>query len=103
MTPEPTLKLLFAVISTAVLTASLIASDYPVMPVPFTAVHVTGGFWQPRQETNRTVTVPAQVLPAATGWKDLLGGGLVNRKASDSLVVGSIEARGFRFLATLPP
>jgi DUF1680 family protein len=34
------------------------ASDYPVQPVPFTAVHVTGGFWQARQETNRTVTVP---------------------------------------------
>ena len=51
-------KLLFAGMSTAVLTASVIASDYPVMPVPFTAVHVTGGFWQPRQETNRTVTVP---------------------------------------------
>jgi uncharacterized protein len=58
MTPNPLLKLLFAVISTAVPTAPVIASDYPVMPVPFTAVHVTGGFWQPRQETNRTVTVP---------------------------------------------
>lgn len=33
-------------------------SDYPVRPVPFTAVRVTGGFWQARQEVNRTVTVP---------------------------------------------
>ncbi len=33
-------------------------SDYPVQPVPFTAVRVTGGFWQARQEVNRTVTVP---------------------------------------------
>lgn len=34
------------------------AADYPVKPVPFTAVHVTGGFWQARQEINRTVTLP---------------------------------------------
>jgi len=34
------------------------AGDYPVQPVPFTAVRVTGGFWQRRQEINRLVTVP---------------------------------------------
>ncbi len=34
------------------------AADYPIQPVPFTAVHVTGGFWQAKQEINRTVTVP---------------------------------------------
>jgi len=34
------------------------AADYPIQPVPFTAVRLTGGFWQARQETNRTVTVP---------------------------------------------
>jgi DUF1680 family protein len=33
--------------------------DYPVKPVPFTAVHVTDGFWAPRIEVNRTVTIPA--------------------------------------------
>lgn len=33
-------------------------SDYPVQPVPFTAVRITGGFWQKRQETNRAVTAP---------------------------------------------
>ncbi|HWA86076.1 MAG TPA: hypothetical protein VG710_07645, partial [Opitutus sp.] len=43
-----------------VLTAagSLVAADYPVQPVPFTAVRVTGGFWREKQEVNRTVTVP---------------------------------------------
>lgn len=35
-----------------------IAADYPVQPVPFTSVHVTGGFWQRKQEINRTVTLP---------------------------------------------
>jgi DUF1680 family protein len=33
-------------------------SDYPVKPVPFTAVHLRDGFWAPRIETNRTVTIP---------------------------------------------
>jgi DUF1680 family protein len=32
--------------------------DYPVKPVPFTAVHIHDGFWAPRIETNRTVTIP---------------------------------------------
>ncbi len=35
-----------------------LAADYPFQPVPFTAVRLTGGFWQARQEINRTVTVP---------------------------------------------
>lgn len=33
-------------------------NDYPVKPVPFSEVHVTGGFWTPRLDTNRTVTIP---------------------------------------------
>jgi DUF1680 family protein len=32
--------------------------DYPVQPVPFTAVHLTDTFWLPRIEVNRTVTIP---------------------------------------------
>jgi uncharacterized protein len=32
--------------------------DYPVQPVPFTAVHLTDVFWAPRIETNRQVTIP---------------------------------------------
>ncbi len=34
------------------------ARDYPVKPVPFTAVHLTDVFWAPRIETNRLVTIP---------------------------------------------
>jgi DUF1680 family protein len=34
------------------------AADYPIQPVPFTAVRLTGGLWHQRQEVNRTVTVP---------------------------------------------
>ena len=33
--------------------------DYPVQPVPFTAVHLNDIFWAPRIETNRKVTIPA--------------------------------------------
>lgn len=32
--------------------------DYPVKPVPFTAVRFTDSFWLPRIEVNRTVTIP---------------------------------------------
>ena len=32
--------------------------DYPVKPVPFTAVHFNDSFWAPRIEINRTVTIP---------------------------------------------
>ena len=32
--------------------------DYPIRPVPFTAVHVNDSFWQDRLETNRKVTIP---------------------------------------------
>lgn len=42
------------------LTASSLAgdaSDYPIQPVPLTAVTVEDGFWTPRLETNRVVTL----------------------------------------------
>ena len=32
--------------------------DYPVQPVPFTALRIDDGFWSPRMETNRKVTIP---------------------------------------------
>lgn len=51
-------RVLTPLVALSALGASAPAKDYPVQPVPFTAVRVTGGFWQARQETNRTVTVP---------------------------------------------
>lgn len=33
-------------------------TDYPFQPIPFTAVDIHDGFWLPRLETNRTVTIP---------------------------------------------
>ena len=32
--------------------------DYPIQPVPFTAVHVNDEFWAPRIEVNRKVSIP---------------------------------------------
>jgi DUF1680 family protein len=32
--------------------------DYPIAPIPFTDVQIKDNFWQPRMETNRTVTIP---------------------------------------------
>ena len=36
--------------------------DYPIEPVPFTAVRVTGGFWRDRQAQNLRVTLPFALL-----------------------------------------
>ncbi|MCD8292513.1 MAG: hypothetical protein LUC23_01960, partial [Prevotellaceae bacterium] len=33
--------------------------DAPILEVPFTKVHVDDGFWSPRIETNRTVSIPS--------------------------------------------
>jgi uncharacterized protein len=35
-----------------------VSRDYPVKPVPFTAVHFHDVFWAPRIEINRTVSIP---------------------------------------------
>jgi uncharacterized protein len=34
------------------------SADYPIRPVPAKDVRFTDAFWQPRLETNRTVTIP---------------------------------------------
>ena len=32
--------------------------SYPITPVPFTAVHISGPFWGARMEASRNVTIP---------------------------------------------
>ena len=45
--------------------------DYPIKPVPFTDVSFEDGFWLPRLETNRTVTIPYDIEKCeATGRVD---------------------------------
>jgi uncharacterized protein len=48
----------FTVLWVAAAVAMAQQRDYPVKPVPFTAVHIDDTFWAPRIETNRTVTIP---------------------------------------------
>ena len=38
--------------------AARLDKDYPVQPVPFTAVRLTDQFWAPKIETNRSVSIP---------------------------------------------
>jgi uncharacterized protein len=49
-----TLILLYSLASAAVAAE---IKDYPIQPVPFTAVRVEDSFWSPRMETNRVTTV----------------------------------------------
>jgi DUF1680 family protein len=49
---------LFAATSTLPAAPNPASHDYPFQPVPFTAVHLTDGFWAPRLETNRLTTIP---------------------------------------------
>lgn len=56
------------------------AGDYPVQPVPFTQVRFEDGFWAPRLETNRTVTIPHVFrMSEETGRVDnfALAGGMI--------------------------
>ena len=48
----------FTILWVAAAVAMAQQRDYPVKPVPFTAVHIDDTFWAPRIETNRTVTIP---------------------------------------------
>jgi hypothetical protein len=54
-----TLAAMFVVAGATGSTGRPADTDYPIKPVPFTAVKVTDGFWAPRIETNRTITIPA--------------------------------------------
>jgi len=46
-----------AIVGAATMSASAERRDYPIQPVPFNQVQVRDGFWSPRLETNRKVTV----------------------------------------------
>jgi DUF1680 family protein len=43
---------------TSLLAQEIPKRDYPIQPVPFTAVHVNDEFWAPRMEVNRKVSIP---------------------------------------------
>jgi len=79
------------------------ALDYPIRPVPFTHVKLTDGFWAPRLETNRAVSVPyALRMNEETGRVDnfrkaarLMTGPHKGRRFNDSDVYKAMEAAAY--------
>jgi len=77
--------------------------DYPIQPVPFTAVTLTDSFWQPRLETNRRVTIPYIFeMDEITGRVDnlrkaagLMEGPFEGRRFNDSDVFKAMEAAAY--------
>jgi len=79
------------------------AAEYPIRPVPFSAVNLADGFWAPRLETNRTVTIPfALKMNEETGRVDnfrkaarLLSGPHLGKRYNDSDVYKAMEAAAY--------
>ena len=59
MTPRPSLLSVALLLPVALPAAP--ERDYPVQPVPFTAVKVTDDFWAPRIQRNHDVTIPIAI------------------------------------------
>lgn len=86
-------------------------SAYPITPVPMSAVKVTGGFWGPKIETNRTVTIPRIFdQNEKTGRTDNLrkGAGLMpgdyqGRRFNDTDVYKIVEAASFSLISHPDP
>ncbi|HQF85999.1 MAG TPA: glycoside hydrolase family 127 protein [Acidobacteriota bacterium] len=99
------MKQLLVLAVTLILPAAVVAAgpDYPIVPVPFTAVQLAPGFWQPRLETNRTVTVPFALQKCQdTGRIDnfavagkLQAGTFKGLRYDDSDVYKTIEAAAY--------
>ena len=96
-----------AVASTAVAAQSPVKiASYPITPVPMAAVKVTGGFWGPKLETNRTVTIPHIFdQNEKTGRTDnmrkgagLMPGDYQGRRFNDTDVYKIIEAASFSLI-----
>jgi uncharacterized protein len=87
------------------------AVDYPIKPVQFTAVKLTHGFWTPRIETNRTVTIPAIFKKCEeTGRVDnfAIAGGLLEgeykgERYNDTDVYKTIEGASYSLMVHPDP
>ena len=86
-------------------------ADYPITPVPFTAVRLTDGFWAPRIETNRTVTIPTILKKCEeTGRIDnfAIAGGLMKgeyagERYNDTDVYKTIEGASYSLMVKPDP
>ena len=100
-------SLILVLSSTALLAQTQVkVSDYAITAVPVSAVRVTGGFWGPKLETNRAVTIPHIFdQNEKTGRTDNLrkGAGLIpgdyqGRRFNDTDVYKIIEAASFSLI-----
>ena len=105
----PTALLIVTV--TALLAAQPRTTEYPIRPVPLDQVQVTGGFWRPRLETNRTITIP-HILQQneTTGRVDnlrrgarKLAGEYQGRRFNDTDVYKVIEAAAYTLVSHPDP
>jgi DUF1680 family protein len=86
-------------------------ADYPIRPVPFTAVRVNDVFWAPKIETNRVVTVPfALQKNEETGRVDnfrkaagLMKGAYEGRRFNDSDVFKAMEGAAYTLMLKPDP
>jgi DUF1680 family protein len=80
-----------------------ISRDYPIRPTAFTEVRLTDGFWAPRLETNRTVSIPyAFEMNEETGRVDnfrkaarLMEGPHTGRRFNDTDIYKAIEGASY--------
>lgn len=87
------------------------AHDYPITPVPFTAVRFTDGFWSRRIDVNRTVTLPHNFVQCEnTGRIDnfvfaagLKQGKYTGYQFNDSDIYKVIEGASYSLLAHRDP
>jgi uncharacterized protein len=80
--------------------------DYTIQPVPSKQVKVDGGFWGPKIETNRTITIPHLLkendanerLNNLRRGAGLLPGPYVSRRYNDTDVYKLLEAIGYSLM-----
>jgi DUF1680 family protein len=85
--------------------------EFPIRPVPLDQVRVTGGFWRPRLETNRTVTIPHIMRQnESTGRVDNLRkgagrmpGAYQGRRFNDTDVYKVVEAAAYTLVSRPDP
>ena len=83
-----------------------LAHDYPIRPVAFTYVQVNDGFWAPKLETNRTMTVPyALKMNEETGRVDnfrkaagLMKGPFQGKRYNDSDIYKAMEGAAYTLM-----
>ena len=106
-----TALLIVIVAVSALLAAQPRTAEYPIRPVPLDQVQVTGGFWRPRLETNRTITIP-HILQQneTTGRVDnlrrgarKLAGEYQGRRFNDTDVYKIIEAAAYTLVSHPDP